>query len=424
MSTDNLLADDLAILAEFVDESESDLNRIANLFIELEKNAGDMELVNSVFRPIHSIKGNSAFLGLMSLRVLAHEMESVLDDVRKALLTPTNDTVTILLAGVDEIKAMLARIRVGQQEVLDPSSLEALVKRVRSARSQPQDDATIPKAAPQSPKTPAPAVPAATKTAAGTGPTALPRTLRVQESLVEEMQALVADLDAAHQKMEDAVIASQPMKPESIRMMADQTIAIGEVLKKLNHTLLAFRKVPIGDLMQRAPRIIREAAAATGKTVNLVMAGEDVMMPVRYAKALEAPLMHMLRNAVDHGIEIPVERRRVGKAQEGTIRLEVSETGEHFNLRIADDGAGIDFKSLLKKAMEMGLCKGRQLTPDDVINLIFLPGVSGAKKVSDLSGRGVGMDVVKTHIDEIGGKILVNTQSGKGTEFTIRLAKE
>jgi two-component system chemotaxis sensor kinase CheA len=409
-----------------VDESEGELQKVGNLFLELEQRPRDVELVNALFRPIHSIKGNSAFLGLMSLRKLAHEMESVLDGVRKQRLVGSRGMVNDLLAGVDEVKAMLARIRKGEKEVADPAALDRLIKTFTAyqgaGESAPAPAVPAPEASPAKavpgPAAPAPAAaaPAVLPEPGGKGPV-LARTIRIQESLLDTLQGLSGEFTASCKRMVELVRKQAPAA-----QWAEAVAGLGSAAARLDKLVTTLRKVPIGDLLARAPRIVRDAAAQTGKSVTVQVAGEAVLVSRRVVEGLEAPLMHMLRNAVDHGIESAADRRKAGKPAEGRVWVEAREENDSLILRIADDGGGIDFKTLLMKAMALGLCpKNRALRPEDVTALIFLPGVSGAKKVTDLSGRGVGMDVVKNQVDGLGGTITVNSKAGKGTEFILQL---
>ncbi len=433
--SDNFLADDLAILAEFVDESEEGLQQIGNLFLELEQRPNDVDLVNTLFRPIHSIKGNSAFLGLMSLRKLAHEMESVLDGLRKQRLEVSKAMVNELLEGVDEIKAMLGRIRKGEKEVADPGLIERLLKTFAAYQSVPEPEQAAASPAPESPpQQPPPAAappatpqPAAAPEAKPSEPTVLPepdgkapvlaRTIRVQESLLDTLQALSDEFSATCKRMMEMVRNQTPAQ-----QWTESVAGLGSTTVRLSKLVSTLRKAPIGDLLARVPRIIRDASTQTGKPINVKVSGEAVLVSRRIAEGLEAPLMHMLRNAVDHGIESAADRRKAGKPAEGQIWVEAREENDSLILRIADDGGGIDFKALLMKAMAMNLCpKNRALRPEDVTALIFMSGVSGAKKVTDISGRGVGMDVVKSQVDGLGGSIAVNSKTGKGTEFIMRL---
>lgn len=427
MASTDFISDDLAILSEFVDESESGLSEVATLFVELESKASYLELVNTIFRTIHSIKGNSAFLGLLQVRTLAHEMESLLDDIRKHRQGPRQEVVNVLLTGVDAMKGILTRIRKQEPEVSDLDAFTQLLDSIRTLQARAATapataDATAPDAAsgvpaPAAAPTPTPApspaaepAPVAPEPIPAAGPQELARTIRVQERHIHAIETLTQRLVQLHQQFQQA--GTGPVEE------------CGALLATLQQHLTAMRKVSLRELLQRAPRIGRDVSAALGKTVTVHLAGEELMAPKSLVEALEAPLMHLVRNAVDHGIETPAERRKQGKTPDGHVWVEARETAEALLVRIADDGAGIDFKALLMKAVEQGLCpKGRQLKPEDVTNLIFLPGLSTAKTVTETSGRGVGMDVVKSNVEAVGGKVQVASKRGKGTEFILQLPK-
>jgi len=430
-NSNDFLSDDLAILAEFVDESETGLDAIASMIVDIESKPDDMDLINAVFRPFHSIKGNSAFLGLMHTRNLAHELEWLLDDLRKRRQKPSRPMIDALLAGMDELKAVMGRIRKTQPEVVDPAAFEKLILLVRdchtaSATIPVQPSSVAPSTVPDSSGETAVAV--APAPAAAPAGKELARTLRVQENLIDGLQQHVADLASVHKQLQSSREACAQARPEALASPLSQLATclemMDDIVKAMAHQLTALKNVPMRELLQRAPRIARETATLTGKTVQVHLAGEDLLAPKSLIEGLESPLMHMVRNAVDHGIESAADRIKNKKPQEGNLWVEARETPESIILKIADDGGGIDFKTLLMKAISGGLVpKNRAMTPEDVTNLIFLPGLSAAKKVTDLSGRGVGMDVVKTNISALGGRISVSSKMAKGTEFLVTLPK-
>lgn len=425
---ENFFEDDLAILQEFVEESNESLDSIESQFVALEKNPDDKELVNAIFRPIHSIKGNSAFLGLMNVRVLAHEMESVLDGVRKGELEPSETVVSGLLSGLDLLKAMLVRIQNKDAEVEDQAAFADVVEKVKSLkpRAEAEPDSVAPKPAPSS----GPAT-KSEKTAAKPGKTdaktdASPdRSVRIKERQIKEVQSLVGELDGIQQQLagvSERITADPAGAKTEIDGMCGK---FKDILVSIDEQFETMQKVPIRELLQRVPRIARETCAQTGKPVQLHVKGEGVLVSRSLVEGLEAPVMHMIRNAIDHGVESPQDRRKAGKTEQGSVWAEAAETDDQVTLRIADDGAGINFKELLLKAMKQNLVtNARSLTPKDISNLIFLPGLSTASKVSDLSGRGVGMDVVKHSVESLGGTIDVASKAGKGTEFILRFPKE
>ncbi len=429
MAEDNkFIEDDLAILAEFVDESEADLNATDKLFVELESRPGDLDLINAIFRPLHSIKGNSAFLGLMQVRRLSHEMENLLDDLRKQRCAPFPDLVSLLLAGVDEIKAILERIRKREDEVADKTKFGELLVSLQRMRPDGTAATPAPTATPAKPPTQAPAQAKPAAAAAPTATTAHPaqaanpaaaieRTIRIPEKHLDKFDKIQAQLAALSKKLASATGNAVQALPEAADILARTASEMGRQLQEL-------RSVPASDLLQRAPRIARETAAAIGKKARVALSGETIRIPRSLASVLETPLMHMVRNAVDHGLEIPALRRKAGKPEEGIIRVEIREDKGSVLLIVADDGPGIDFKTLLTKALTKGLVpRDGKITPEQIMNLIFLPGISSAKQVTDISGRGVGMDVVKKMVEEAGGKIQVHSKAGEGTQFVISLSR-
>lgn len=431
MPANEFFDDDLEIIVEFVDESESELAKAANLCLEMEKDPANVELVQEIFRPVHSVKGNSAFLGLLRMRSLAHEMETVLDDFRKQRLTPHAAAVNALLAGFDELKVMLERVRNRKPEVEDDSSFEAVVARVKANSAEGVDsDASATAAAqpkivrPEPSQSPAAARPGARpapepKVVEQPKPAAAEalRTVRIRETFLATFQSLVERLGAFNADLAGLAKTQESVKPHVENM--------SKILGDIERLSFDMRCLPMGDLLQRVPRMVRDLATAIGKKINVSIKGEDIIVPRKIIEVLETPLVQIIRNAVDHGVEQPGVRLRLGKPPEGRIWVEASEHEDSITLRIADDGGGIDFKTLLRKAMAAGLCpKDRSMTPEDVMNLIFVSGISAARTVTDVSGRGVGMDIVKSQVETAGGKILVASKANQGTEFTLRLPKK
>lgn len=194
--------------------------------------------------------------------------------------------------------------------------------------------------------------------------------------------------------------------------------------ESLQHSIMEIRKVPVRTLLQKTPRMVRDIATATGKQIKVILVGEDIQIDKRLIETLDGPLTHMVRNAADHGIEPVAEREAAGKSPQGTVTLAVVETDDHVTLSISDDGRGLNLDAIKAKAVTLGLITQDQaLEQEDLINLLFASGVSTAQEVTEVSGRGVGMDVVKRSIDAAHGKMSVETETGRGTTFSIQLAK-
>ncbi len=195
-----------------------------------------------------------------------------------------------------------------------------------------------------------------------------------------------------------------------------------QLSEKLNDSVMEIRKVSVSSLMQKVPRIVRDVAETRGKKVNVVLEGEKTLIDKRLLEVLDAPLIHIIRNATDHGIELPEDRINSGKSEEGNIKVVCQLNGDDVEIKITDDGKGLNYPAIIQKAIEMGLLKPDiDLSEDEKKNLLFLPGLTTSQNVTEISGRGIGMDVVKKNIEEAGGKITIESESGKGTEFIITL---
>jgi len=416
MSESDFLSDDEAILAEFIDESESSLAAMDTLFVDLEKAPANTEIVDAIFRPIHSLKANSAFLGLLRLKELAQNMETLLDAVRQKKKTVTREIIDLLLAGVDELRAIVGRIKAKAPEVENGESFRALVDRLaafidtghksspplgQEGRGKTPDGVTV-----------APSV----DTTAGVP-------VRVQSSLLDALVSRTDRIGGIVDSLEQSVNRSNVLPPND--KQTDVTVVVGQLvvaMADVKDAVGKIHKVPLSDLFQKIPRIVRSLCVECRKEVTVTLRGGGILVTRQILQGLDAPLTHMVRNAVDHGAESPDERRRMGKPRECRLVIQAHELQGELILKVSDDGAGIDGRALLAKALREGVISPNQkVTPQDVANLIFLPGVSLAKKITDTSGRGVGMDVVKSNMKQLGGTVEVQCAEGKGTDFIIRI---
>ncbi len=412
MPETSFLSDDEIILAEFVDESSSSLATLDTLFVELEKAPSDDKIINAIFRPIHSLKANSAFLGLMSLKNLSHTMESLLDGMRKKELAASKPLISALLQGVDELKAITERVRNKQGEVADAARFRSLMDRLTAVKTgQP-----LPEAAPEA------AAEAKTTPGSDGSPAEAAKMVRVPTVALDTLDVVIGELSAIHAEVGGLVssCAAAPLS-EFGRRIAVIHARLDKSLGQFKVSIGAIRKEPLQNLLQKAPRIVRDLVTTNGKKVSLSIRGGQVLAGRQVIQALDAPLVHIIRNAVDHGAEPPDERVKAGKPAECALAIQVNELPGELIIKISDDGKGIDFRALLMKAIKMGVFKpeDQQPTPTDIANLIFLPGLSTAKQVTDISGRGFGMDIVKESIQKLGGKIEVFSKPGKGTDFLI-----
>lgn len=593
---------DQEMLSDFIDESLEALSTIPGLFVDFEANPSELNLVEAIFRPVHSLKGNAAYFGLMKVKGLAHDMESVLDMLRKEQLLPDREIIDGLLAGVDELYDILDQTRANGSETIvedryeqvhqrvknllqkestepvsevapesnmdvwrsiledigkleampeianteagallkslenrlwdvapeelstvpdsdqidmgehtagnplenlcailkespegmsledesalvlkllghlqtmassdeakkilnnsmeeydlfvsrigyDPMLKESLLEAAEALRPlQSWDDGTSSEAPEPEPEpepevveektveTPEPEVAAPTP-----APTEIKarkpapkkdkdsgRTMRISEERVDVFLSYVGELIAVDEMLR--YIHSEMVRNSDDQQISSSLLRIVNTFTKLSddlqNSIMEIRKVSVRPMLQKTQRIVRDIASTAGKAIETVLKGEEVTIDRSLVETLEAPMVHMIRNAADHGIEGPNERVAAGKPERGTITVGMSENEEMIVLSIADDGKGLSFDMIESKAIKMGLLsKGAPITEEVLKDVIFASGFSTAEKITDVSGRGVGMDAVKRAVEDAGGQINVKTEQGKGTEFLISLPK-
>ena len=434
---------DSEMLTNFLDESEESIATLGGLFVELERQPKDKEIIGSIFRVAHSIKGLAAFLNLKAIKDLTHDLENVLDNLRDDKLCVNSTIINCLLTGFDEVSNMLIRVRAGRSEVEDENRLQKLLNEIKQlsdsniqeekrGTSTGLDDVTgsveqiseqveqldslqdeILEEAVQAEKDKA-------RDVATTG-----RTMRVSEEKVDVFMHYVGDLIEISesfnllQKRIDINLDTQ-LAAE----FKDVNSGFNQLSDKLQKSLLAIRKVPARNLIQKVPRMVRDLANSLSKEVKVEVTGQDVQIDKSMIEALESPINHLVRNCVDHGIETTEERKKAGKSETGMIRIDIAENGDDVLIKIEDDGAGIDPEKIRKKAIQMGLAtdeQATQLNERDVLQFIFSSGFSTANKVSDISGRGVGMDVVRANVESLKGEIDLQSNLGRGSTVTLQL---
>ncbi|HAB19825.1 MAG TPA: chemotaxis protein CheA [Verrucomicrobiales bacterium] len=445
------LAEDAELLREFHSESLELLQNIEQGVLVLEANPKDPGTINSIFRAFHTFKGGAGFLHLDALRDLAHDLESLLDAARRSDLAITSDIIDLILAGADTLKQFTTEI--GAQ--LDGTNVGApivvptkqLVGRVRAALRGEQAPvasrvpppapsvAAAPKAAEATaairavteaapePKSPSPAsgVP---PLSAGGRPSSSPAAdgaagfVKLDTQKLDTLVDLVGELVIA----QSMVIQNPDVQRLPSRTLARSLRQLGRITTDLQRNAMSLRMVPIRATFQKMTRLVRDLAAQQQKQAQLVLEGEETELDRGIVEQLADPLVHMIRNSVDHGIESPTDRQAKGKPMLGTIRLSAAHQRGGIVIRIQDDGKGLDRERILAKARERGLLKPNA-TPSDaeIFALIFAAGFSTAETVTDISGRGVGMDVVRRNIEKLRGKVEIYSVAGQGTTFTILL---
>jgi two-component system chemotaxis sensor kinase CheA len=439
------------LIREFLVESNENLDRVDSELIKLEADPGSKDLLASIFRGIHSIKGACGFLGFNKLQALAHAGENLLSKLRDGALVLTPEIGSALLATVDSIRQMLTSISTtgqdgeeGFSDLID--TLQRLHSSTRKFQAQPgklggilierkriKADDLVRALETQEAGDTRPIgeilVSAGAVTAdevadalraldEARNQTAQDSTIRVSVTLLDRLMNLVGELALARNQI--VQYASQQADTGFLATIQQLNLVTSE----LREGVMKTRMQPIRRLFDKVPRVVRDVSVACGKQVRIEAEGKNTELDRTLLEAINDPLTHLVRNAIDHGIELPEQRLELGKPAEGVLTLRALHEGGQVTIEIADDGGGIDAERIRKKAVERGTITAEQaarMSPTEVLNLIFLPGVSTAEKVTSVSGRGVGMDVVRTNIERVGGSVEIQTRLGEGTTFKVKV---
>jgi two-component system chemotaxis sensor kinase CheA len=411
--------DRVEFIAYFRDEAEELLGRIEADSLQLERLAEsgsfDAEVVNSLFRALHTLKGNAAMLGFSDVADLAHALESLCDALRTRHAALEGDSVELLFQGRDLLNALLA----GKQEAQTPAAVAELLQKLeRYAR--PADDATAFEADV--------ARMLATGAPSHEGGASMPLrrrpTIRVDIERLDALLNLVGELVVNRTRISEiaASFARTDRDGPLTQSLSESAAHLARTAGEIQESLMRIRMVAIGQVFERFPRLVRDVARARKKEVTLQISGAQTELDKTIVDEIGEPLMHLLRNCIDHGIESPEAREAAGKPRIGTISLKAYHEGNQVLIDIADDGSGIDLERVRARGIALGLVTPQeQLTDQEIVELIFAPGFSTAATVSDVSGRGVGMDVVKKSVTRLKGRLEVNTERGTGTRFTVKL---
>lgn len=397
------------IIKEFVQESTENLDRLDREFVLLEKDPRNKELLASVFRTIHTIKGTAGFLGFPRLESTTHTGENLLSRMRDGELLLTPEIASGLLALVDAVRQMLSCVvGEGNDGTADYSVLIANLNLLAKG----QDEAAAAQVISELQVKPiggAPAVPRAEPA---------DNTVRLDVALLDQLINQMGELVLARNQI--LQLASTQRDPVFVN--ACQRLNL--ITTELREGVMKARMQPISHVFGKFPRVVRDLSLACGKQVELEMEGGDTELDRTLLDAIRDPLTHIVRNSVDHGLETPEARMAAGKAAAGKLYLRAYHEGGQVNVEISDDGAGIDKEKVRAKALEKGLITAEQaarMSDRELLSLIFLPGFSTAAKVTNVSGRGVGMDVVKTNIEKIGGAVDLQSSAGRGTTVKMKI---
>ena len=405
--------DDQDVIREFLIESNENLARLDQEMVELEKRPQDPPLIASIFRTIHTIKGTCGFLGFGTLESVTHLAENILSQLRDGKRQLTPELVTLILETVDVVKTVLVAIEANGSE--GPEVYADLRTRLQAACAQ----ATAGPPAVDAPAVDAPvAPPEAEKAVAQKGPSVSDSSIRVDVVLLDKLMNLVGELVLARNQ----ILQFTAHQEDSTLNATSQRLNL--ITTELQEGVMKTRMQPIGVVWNKLPRVVRDLATSFAKQIHLEMDGADTELDKTIIEAIKDPLTHIVRNCCDHGIEKPELRVRHGKPASGKLSLRAFHEGGQVNIEISDDGAGIDPQVLKSKAVQNGLIRIEQaerMTDREALALIFLPGFSTAAEITSVSGRGVGMDVVKTNIEKIGGVVELVSRLGQGTTLKLKI---
>ncbi len=440
------------LLSEFLTETNESLAVLDLELVKLEQNPNDPGLIGNIFRIVHTIKGTCGFLGLPRLEAVAHASENVLGKFRDGEQEVTAQAVSLILASLDQIKSLLAQLEAKEAEPAgDDSALIARLNALAGGASAAPPPAPAPEAAAKAPPVlakpiiepePAPATRPAARAAAASEPKApkakeakeageprgeaaetkesavAAQSIRVNVDLLENLMTMVSELVLTRNQL------MQILRGQKDSEFGAPLQRLSHVTTELQEGVMKTRMQPIGNAWAKLPRIVRDLSHELRKKIELQMHGADTELDRQVLEMIKDPLTHMVRNSADHGIEMPAERVAAGKPELGTITLNAYHEGGHIIIEIADDGKGLDIDKIKQKAIATGLAGEGDLaamSEQQIQQFIFKAGFSTAAKVTSVSGRGVGMDVVRTNIEKIGGTVEMKSQRGKGSTFVIKI---
>lgn len=411
------------IVDDFLVEADELIESLDSDLVKLESATEDLDLLNEIFRAAHTIKGTSGFLGFEQVTILTHKMEDILNKLRKSEMVVTPEIMDILLKSLDYLKLLLDNIRAGVKEELD---LDDILSRLTAAYEDPQT-AEFVDPSPVETVSKSPSENTATKKQPAKGDKkSVEQTIRVDVNRLDNMMNLMGELVLGRNTLVQTV--NRMNKEHEDLNEKDQlnraTASVNFITTELQLAVMKMRMQPIGKVFKKFPRMVRDLAREAGKQIELRLFGEETELDKSVIEEIGDPLVHIIRNSCDHGIEDPEERLSRGKPEKGTITLSASQEGSNIIIKIDDDGKGLDVERIRAKAVERGLVGKNEVDnlPDrEVFRYIFEAGFSTAQKITDISGRGVGMDVVRTNIEKLNGLIELDSQKGAGTSIIIKL---
>lgn len=398
----------------FIDEAWEHIDAIETTLSEIDGACREASVIDALFRPIHTIKGIAGFLNLRDIGALTHEMESLLQQGRRNELVIDPDVVDLIWLGTNFLKQQVAQLAAyvasPTGECIAQPDIGDVVQRLRSAGRWQG-------AAPR--RTGGGAAEPTSSGAASDPPVGrvtAPNTIRIDSHKLDALVDAVGELVIA----QTSVNLSEALRTDAT--LSRRVALVTKIVREIQDQSMSLRMAPIGPMLQRMKPLVRDLAQKAGKRATLVISGEQTELDKNVIQSISDPLVHLLRNAVDHGLESPAERVAQGKAASGTIGLHVAQRGDKIVIQVSDDGRGLDPARLREKALELGfISSGQTLSAAQAHELVFVPGVSTAATVTEISGRGVGMDVVRRNVEALRGRVDISTESGVGSTFSIEV---
>jgi len=400
------------LLQIFTAESEENLRDMEVSFVQLESAPQDEETLQAIFRAAHTIKGNAAGLGFPALAKFAHGVEDVLDGLRTGAMVLTTPLATILLQTVDALRQLVAAAVKGADELL-PEHLE-LLEDLMVEGGGGQDSSIAPSESKKERRG------GQSRRRADQSGGMRAQTLRVEIEKLDRMLNLTGEIAVARERL--AGLLEETDHAKQLEDILEAHRAADRLFMDLQEEVMKIRMVPLGPTFRQFVRTVRDVATAQGKLAYVELAGEDVDVDMNVIEHLRDPLTHIVRNAVDHGIEEPDRRLELGKDQRGRLSLRAWHEGGSIVIKVQDDGAGLERSKVIERARAMGYTADfDKLNDHELFRLILEPGFSTASEVTEFSGRGVGMDVVRRNVEALRGVISIESRAGVGTTITIRL---
>ena len=445
VQANQIITTDLDLLSDFISEVREHIEAIDTKLLDLEKNPHNPDLINAVFRVFHTIKGAAGFLSLSDISSLAHTTENLLDLARKGELVLETGVIDVVFLAVDEMKKLIKTIEKaiakGSTSYEMSDSLHDVIERIHTITKMKPTDTLSSMTYPASnnmeqknislegdveeSKTTLSIQHVILATQDGFVSTSQSQKGKLKESIKVDSENLDKLIDTIGELV---IIESMIKQDDDFKRFApprlQRTIAqMDKITRELQQLGMSLRMIPVKGTFQKMARVVRDLAKKSGKDIDFIMRGENTMLDKSVVDRIGDPLIHLVRNAVDHGIEPSADERiKLGKNPIGTIELTAFHKGGNIYIEIQDDGRGLNKNLILEKAKQKGLLRETQnLNDREIFNLIFLPGFSTAEKVTDISGRGVGMDVVKRTIEDLRGNIDIESEEGRWTKFSLRL---